>query len=168
MAQSAIAGVAPAQESEVPIMAVFPSLAVTGLGELLGRIYSCDVGFAIGPIKLTIGKLAMAAFIPVALGLYALGIAPFVCTRYVLTNRRVMVQRGWACKPERWVHFSRFNAIELEQSAGQAWYRSADLVFRNGKTETFRLHSVPHAAAFRSTILKARMGYVGVNDLVPV
>lgn len=164
----AISGVAPAQEAEVNVMTVFPSLAASPIGEALGRIYALEWGIPIGAFRLSIGKLAVLAFIPVSLLLYALGIAPFVSRRYSLTNRRVLVQRGWMSVPERWIGFERFDAVDVVQSPGQVWFRAADLIFRKGKVETFRLAAVPHADAFRSTILKARNGYVGIDDTVSV
>jgi len=139
-------------------MTVWPSVASTSLGQMLGRLFRLKGGF--GP--LSIGRLALLATIPVGLGLYLSMRLPWAIRRYRLTNRRVMIERGVNPKVEQYVNLDRFDAIDLVVSAGQEWYAAGDLVFRRGPIETLRLSGVSRPESFRQTCLKARQAYVAV------
>jgi len=155
-----ISGVSPAELKETTIMAVWPSNAKYGLGRLLGQMYAItfpDIYI------FRLGNLIALASIPVALGLFFLRIAPFVGIRYLLTNRRVVVQRGLSAKDERWVELDRFDSITVEVQPGQAWYDAGDLIFKQGQTETFRLEGISRPEAFRQTCMKAQMIHAGVR-----
>lgn len=166
--QQAIAGVTPAEVQEATVMTVWPSVAMFGAGRLLGRLYAIrwpDIYI------FRLGHLMALAMIPVSLVLFFLRILPGVGLRYRLTNRRVIVERGIMGTVERGimgteeksVDLDRFDAIDIDVLPGQAWYDAGDLVFRLGNTETFRLEGVSRPEAFRQTILKARMVYVGLK-----
>jgi len=149
-------------------MTVWPSVARYGLGRLLGTWYAIrwpDVYF------FRFGNLVALAFIPVSLVLFFMRIAPFIGTRYRLTNRRIIVERGLTGVEDKAVDLDRFDSITIEVQPGQAWYDAGDLVFRlgsaaraaSGNIETFRLEGVSRPAAFRETCLKSRMAHAGVK-----
>lgn len=152
-----IAGVTPPATREVTVMTVFPTLGASAAGRLLGRLCGIRVGFGF----FTLGKLLALLLIPIAVPLFFYSLLPGVLTRYRLTNRRVIVQKGLRARDERWVDFDRFDSIEIEVLPGQAWYPAGDLVFRNGQIETFRLAGVSRPETFRHTCLAARQGYLG-------
>jgi hypothetical protein len=156
MIKQPIAGVSPPSKSEVTVMTVFPTLGASGAGRMIGRLCSLQVGVGF----FTLGKLLAVLMIPVALPLFALSLLPGVLTRYRVTNRRVIVQKGLSAVDQRWVDLDRFDAIEVEVLPGHAWYRAGDLIFRNGQIETFRLAGVPTPQAFRLTCLAAHRGYL--------
>jgi hypothetical protein len=159
----AISGVSPASVKETEIMTVWPSVAMYGLGRLLGRAYAIkfpDVYI------FRLGNLLALAFIPVSLVLYFMRVLPYVGQRYTLTNRRVIVYRGLLVEEERSVALDRFDTVDIVVQPGQAWYEAGDLVFRMGNTETFRLSGVSRPEAFRSQCIKAHMAYVGVRKAV--
>jgi hypothetical protein len=160
MTQQPIAGVTPAETREVTIMTVFPTLAATAPGRLIGQL--CGVRTGIGFFSL--GKLFAVLLIPVAIGLFAFMLLPGVIRRYRLTNRRVLVQKGLSCVDERWVDFDRFETIDVEILPGQEWYPAGDLIFRRGQIETFRLPGVSRPETFRRTCLAARRGYLGARE----
>lgn len=160
--KQAIAGVSPPSVSETTIMTVWPSLAATGIGRGLGRLYGISIGIG----WLTLGKLIVLLSIPVVLPLFFLMLLPFSSRRYRLTNRRVIIEKGVAGRPERWVELDRFDAIDVVVLPGQAWYPAGDLVFRNGQVETFRLSGVMRPETFKQTCLKARNGFVGVRQAI--
>jgi len=86
-----IQGVSPAEVREAPVMTVWPSVAKYWLGQQLGK------GFAIrwpDVYIFRLGNLLALLSIPIALKLYFFRILPYVGTRYLLTNRRVVVLRG--------------------------------------------------------------------------
>jgi hypothetical protein len=157
--KQAIAGVAPPELSEVTVMTVWPSVASTAPGRLLGRLMAISTGFWI----FSIGRLAALLAIPVGPLLYFSLRAPFNVRRYRLTNRRVGIMEGINPRFTRCVDLDRFDSIEIAVARGQEWYNAGDLVFRKGSVETFRLPGVSRPEAFRQTCLKARMSYVGVR-----
>jgi len=151
-------GVVPPSVSEATVMTVWPSVASTGLGQALGRLYRIREGF--GP--LSIGRLALLATIPVGLGLYLSMRLPWAIRRYRLTNRRVIIEKGVNPKVEQYVDLDRFDAIDVVVGAGQEWYAAGDLVFRRGPIETLRLPGVSRPESFRRTCLETRQAYVTV------
>ncbi len=159
--QQAITGVSPPELEEVGIATVWPSIAVTRLGRWLGRRFENKT--VIGPLHLTIGRLAVLMSIPIALKLYFFNLLPFRCRRYRLTNRRVIIQKGLAAADERWTTLDDFDEIQIIVQDGQHWYRCGDLAFIKGKVETLRLIAVPHPESFRSTCLKAQRSYTSVK-----
>lgn len=156
-----IAGVSPASVEEVNVMTVWPSVAMYPLGRFLGRLYEQrwpDVYI------FRMGNLWALLTIPIALVLFAMRIMPTVGTRYALTNRRVIVERGLLGVEEKSIPLDRFDTVEVVVQSGQAWYDAGDLVFKRGETETFRLAGVSRPEAFRQVINKARMSHVGVKQ----
>jgi hypothetical protein len=158
---SPIAGVVPAEVKETTVMTVWPSVASFGLGRAMGQ------GFAMTWPDIYIfrlGNLLALLSIPIALVLFFLRILPGVGTRYRLTNRRIVVERGVSGKEDKSVDLDRFDAIDVVVRPGQEWYDAGDLVFRKGNVETFRLDGVSRPDAFRATCLKSQMAYVGVRQ----
>jgi hypothetical protein len=160
MTEQAISGVAPAEVKEVTVMTVWPSVAKFGLGKALGSLFAIrwpDVYI------FRLGNLIALLSIPVALVLFFMRIAPGVGTRYRLTNRRIIVERGLMSVEDKAVDLDRFDTIEIDVQPGQAWYDAGDLVFKLGNVETFRLEGVSRPAAFRATCLKSHMAHAGVK-----
>lgn len=160
---SPIAGVSPAELSETTVMTVWPSNAYFTVGQILGQAYDWkfpDVYF------FRIGRLVALASIPVALVLFFMRILPFIGIRYRLTNRRVIVEQGIMGKEVKSVELDRYDNIDVLVRPGQSWYDAGDLIFKMGNTETFRLEGVSRPDAFRSTCIKAQMGYAGVKKIL--
>jgi hypothetical protein len=155
-----IAGVVPPERKEVTVMTVWPSVAALAPGRALGRAFAIqwpDVYI------FRLGNLLALLSIPLVLPLYFLKVLPFLGTRYMLTNRRVVVLRGIVGKEEKFVDLDRFDAVEVVVEPGQAWYHAGDLVFKQGAVETFRLEGVSRPEAFRATCLKSQMAHAGVK-----
>lgn len=162
-ALQSISGVTPPAVAEATVMTVWPSVASTGLGRALGRLYGIQGG--VGP--LSVGRLALLATIPLGLMLYLSMRLPWAIRRYRLTNRRVIVERGVNPVVEQYADLNRFDAIDVVVRPGQEWYAAGDLVFRRGPVETLRLVGVSRPESFRRTCLEARQGYVAVAALQP-
>ena len=175
-----IAGVSPPDLKETTIMTIWPSIAASGLGQTLGRMFQIKAGIWV----FTVGNLVALLSIPLVLGLimhslifnFLAGItlagipilgflAPIAGTvrRYVLTNRRVMIASGLIPKPTQYVDLDRFDSVEVVVRPGQEWYPAGDLIFRKGKIETFQLKGVRRPETFRQTVMKAHDAYVGVK-----
>jgi hypothetical protein len=154
------------QKKEKAVMTVWPSVAAMSLfgvpfGLILGRLYSIRAGFYV----VTVGNLICLLTIPLALVLYFKRIGPFVGRRYRLTNRRIVVERGLsAVKEEKAIGLDQFDQIAVVVRPGQEWYHAGDLVFRQGNIERFMLEGVSRPEGFRQVCLKARQGYVGVQE----
>lgn len=161
--QQTIAGVVPPDTAEATVMTVWPSVASTGVGRALGRIYRIRDGF--GPIS--IGRLALLATIPVGLAIYLSMRLPWAIRRYRLTNRRVTIERGVGGEVVQFVDLDRFDAIDVIVEPGQEWYAAGDLVFRRGQVETLRLPGVSRPESFRRTCLEVRQSYVSVAEAQP-
>lgn len=161
--QQTIAGVVPPLTAEATVMTVWPSVASTGVGRALGRIYRIRDGF--GPIS--IGRLALLATIPVGLAIYLSMRLPWAIRRYRLTNRRVTIERGVGGEVVQFVDLDRFDAIDVIVEPGQEWYAAGDLVFRRGQVETLRLPGVSRPESFRRTCLEVRQSYVSVAEAQP-
>ncbi len=138
-------------------MTVYPTLGATAPGRLMGQLCAVQTGYGF----FTLGKLFALLLIPFAIGLFFAMLAPGLMRRYKLTNRRVIVQKGWKGVDVRWVDFDRFDAIEIDVRPGQQWYPAGDLIFHRGNVETFRLEGVSRPETFRHTCLAARRGYLG-------
>lgn len=158
-----ISGVVPPASAEATVMTVWPSVASTGVGQVLGRLYRLKGGF--GP--LSVGRMVLLATIPLGMMLYLSMRLPWAIRRYRLTNRRVTVERGIDPKVEQFVDLDRFDAIDVVVSPGQEWYAAGDLVFRRGQIETLRLPGVSRPESFRRTCLEVRQSYVSVAALQP-
>jgi hypothetical protein len=161
--RDSIAGVVPPAVAEATVMTVYPSVASTGLGQALGRLYRIKSG--IGPVSL--GRLMLLATIPIGLMLYLSLRIPWAIRRYRLTNRRICIERGVNPQVEQYVDLDRFDAIDVIVAPGQEWYAAGDLVFRLGQIETLRLPGVSRPESFRQTCMKVRQSYVAVQALQP-
>lgn len=158
MTMQSIAGVSPPSVMETTVMTVWPSVASTSLGKMLGRVFRIKDGF--GPVSF--GRLALLACTPIGLMLYLSLRLPWAIQRYRLTNRRVIVERGISPRVQQFVDFDKFDSIELVIEPGQEWYAAGDLVFRKGAVETFRLPGVSRPESFRQTCLKVQQSYRSV------
>jgi hypothetical protein len=161
IASQPIAGVMPAEVREVTVMMVWPSVAKYGLGRALGTLFAIEWP---GVYIFRLGHLIALLSIPIALVLYFLRIAPGIGTRYRLTNRRIIVERGLTGKEDKAVDLDRFDRIDIDVLPGQAWYDAGDLAFKLGNVETFRLEGVSRPDAFRETCLKSHLAYASVKQ----
>ncbi len=160
--KQAIAGVSPSQVDEVTIMTVWPSLAATGAGRMIGQL--CRLGGT--DTALTIGKLFALLCIPLAIPLYFLTKSPWTGRRYRVTNRRIIIEKGVRGVEVTSVSLDAFDSIEVDVAPGQAWYAAGDLYFRKGPVEVFQLAGVSRPEAFRQVCLKAHLSFVGVNQVL--
>jgi len=181
----AIAGVAPGTQGEVTIMTVWPSLAATAGGRFWGRLYMNSLGVTIFGVPIRLGPIIALLSIPLILPPYFLMLLPsffFIprigsfrgvnvanpwCRRYRLTNRRVIIEHGVTYVHQSSVSLDDFETIDVVVLRGQQWYKAAELVFRQGDVETFRLAGVPSPESFRATCLKAQRSHDLIQKAAP-
>ena len=157
--KQAIAGVAPSQSGEVTVTIEWPTIAATGLGRSMGRLYAIKAGWWI----FSVGRVMLLLTLPIGLFLFFWMLAPWNVRRYRLTNRRIIIESGGRFKPQQYVDLDRFDSILIEVRPGQGWYPAGDMVFKLGPVETLRLEGVGYPETFRVTCLKAHQAYVGVR-----
>ncbi len=159
--KQAIAGVSLPELDEVNAMTVWPTIGAMNTGRLVGRLASIRIG--LGPF--TLGTLLAAATIPISLAVYAWQLLPFVCRRYTVTNRRIVVKKGYSAVDDRSIDLDAFETIDMEILPGQDWLHAGELVFRHQDTEVFRLSGVSRPKVFRCVCLKARNALVSVREV---
>jgi hypothetical protein len=147
----AIAGLNPG--AETVLVTVYPSIAATAPGRLLGRLYD-SIPLKLGGIKLS-HLLFTLPTAPLAVALYAL--LKLFGRQYVLTNRSVQLRLALSGRRTAQFALAEIAEIEIEQLPGQAFYYAADLVLlRADGEELMRFEGVPRAEVIRQLILEAR------------
>ena len=158
-----ILGVMPSELAEVTCKVVWPTIGATQPGRWVGRLAAVRLG--LGEF-FTLGKLLALATIPVSVAVFAWQLMPFVCRRYTLTNRRIIVRKGLRAVDGPWIGLDEFEAIDVEVLPGQQWLHAGDLVFRRGDREILRLSGVSRPEAFRRVCLTAQTALVSVRAVV--
>jgi hypothetical protein len=149
-APPAISGV---NSGQAFVMAVYPSIAATSLGKLLGRLYESM------PVKIFGIKLSHLLF-PLPTSIIALQVFAHLKLFgevYVLTNRSVQLRTSIGNRLKREVALSDVGQIVLRQEPGQEFYPAADIYLLNKAGATIMsLPGVPRADVFRHTLLDAK------------
>jgi len=139
--------------SEATILTTYPSIASTGIGRLLGRLYDSI------PLKICGIKLSHLLFVlptaPIAALLYF--VLKATGYRYVLTNRSVQKWAALGSRRESQVSLTDIDQVVVHEEPGQAFFRAADLYLLNKAGDRLMvLEGVPYPAILRQTILEAR------------
>jgi len=159
--KQAIAGLSLSSQRESTALIVWPSVSATSIGQFLGRLYEKKAGVSV----FTLGNLFVLLSIPIAIPLYLWNVLPILGTRYRITNRNVNIERGLRGVMERQIALDQFDEIEIRQQPGQAWFRSADLIFLRNEQEVLTLPGVPYPEGFRAACQKAALTYRGFQEI---
>src|SRR5262249_51647479 len=86
--------------------------------------------------------------------------APFLCKRYTVTNRRLMIQRGWKPHPVQSVPLAEIAEVALDEKQIDSYFLSADIrgIGTDGKT-VMTLTAGPGGGRCRQAILNARRAW---------
>jgi hypothetical protein len=147
----AISGVSAGQETIIE--SVFPSIAASGLGQMIGRI--CDSI----PLKINGIKLSYLLFAPLLAPLGAIGYLKFKVfdPQYVLTNRALQVRSAQGNRMISQVALNDIDNIAIDVLPGQEFFKAGDMQVLNSRQETIlRLQGVPRPERFRQVVLDAR------------
>lgn len=153
----------PSELAEVTCKVVWPTIGALRAGRLVGQL--SDLRMGIGEF-FTLGKLMALATIPISLVVFAWQLMPFVCRRYTLTNRRIIIRKGLSAVDGIWISLDDFDAIKVEVLPGQAWLHAGDLVFLHGNQEVLRLPGVSRPEAFCHVCLSAQTALLSVREVV--
>ena len=178
--QSPIASVTPPELAEVTSTVVWPSIGAYPLGRLVGRW--CGLRLGVG--FFTLGKAMALLTIPLSLALYVWKILPWICRRYGLTSRRIVIQKGYSAKDVASIGLDQFDAIDIRYLPGQPWLRCGEMLFvrrdsvrrgspsvRRGSPdpapqEVFRLSGVPRPEVFRQVCLEGQTALLAVREVL--
>ena len=149
------------ESAESPIMTVWPTIGATAAGNLVGRLSGLRLGYGF----FTLGKVLALATIPITLAVFCWQLLPWVCRRYALTNRRVVIQKGLSVSDGPSVGLDEFDDIAILVLPGQEWLRAGEVVFRRGETEVLRLSGVSRPEIFRQVCLKAKRALLSVQQV---
>ena len=153
---SPIAGVVPSEISEVTCKVVWPTIGATRVGRFVGQL----VG-----VRLGLGKLLALATIPLSVAVFFWQLMPYVCRRYALTNRRIIIRKGLGAIDEKWINLDEFTSIDIEVLPGQGPLRAGDLILRRDSREILRLAGVSRPETLRQVLLTARYALTSVNEV---
>jgi len=135
------------------IMAVYPSIAATGLGKLLGRLYE-SMPMRVGGIKLSHWLFPLPTAIFGVLIYAGLKLSGEV---YALTNRTLQLRNSLGNRLKREIPLSSIDQVVIRQEPGQEFYPAADIYLLDKAGSTLMmLPGVPRADVFRQTILEAK------------
>lgn len=123
------------------------------------------------PAVANLGKLLTNTIILAPLGwlimsaVYFAKVLPIVGVRYRLTDKRVMILRGWKGVIQEQVPLTDIDDVQLDPDSVDNFFRSADLKIIRAGSVAMTLTAVPDAEAFRHAILDARNAWGKVKQL---
>jgi hypothetical protein len=158
-----VAGIMPSDLAEVTCKVVWPTIGATRAGRLVGRL--ADMRIGLGEF-FTLGKLLALATIPISVAVFCWQLMPYVCRRYALTNRRIIIRKGLMPMDEQWIDLDEFEAIDLEVLPGQQWLHAGNLIFRRGGREVLRLSGVSRPEVFRHVCQTAQAALLSVRKVL--
>ena len=160
---SPIAGVVPPEVSEVRSVTVWPTIGALPAGRLVGRLADIQVGWG---KFFTLGKLMALATIPISLAVFCWQLMPYVCRRYTVTNRRIIIRCGLLPADERWISLDEFDAVTVDVLPGQSWLHAGDVVFKRSGSEVLRLAGVSRPEVFCQMCLRTQQAMLSVRDVL--
>jgi len=145
--KQAITGVTAPQTGESIIRVAWPSLAAYPTIATLGR--KLILSYVLAPL----GWALMLPF-------YFRKVLPGLGTRYAVTNRRVMIQRGIRPAMSQEVLLAAIDEVRFIRDDNSDFFRAATLEIVSGGQVKLTMPGVPEAEAFRHAILNACMAFV--------
>jgi hypothetical protein len=145
--RQAVTGLVPPQLEETTIRVVWPSVATSPAIARLGRSMMRTI------ILAPLAWLMLAFF-------YFKKILPGLACRYALTNRRLMIQKGWKRTPSKEIALAAIDDVRLDPESYDAFYRTANLEIVSKGQVVMTLPGVPNAESFRHAIINAYKAWV--------
>jgi hypothetical protein len=143
----AVTGVVPPELSEARIREAWPSVAAFPALANLGRTLTGTVVLA------PLAWLLMAS-------VYFGKLLPFLACRYTVTNRRVMIRRGWSARPRHEIALGDIDDVRVVTDANSDFFRAGTIEILSKGLVALTLYGVPSPESFRHAILNARNAWV--------
>src|SRR5687768_7695572 len=128
--QQAVTGVISPETAEARIREVWPSVARSRGLAALGKALTRTI------ILAPLGWLIMSAA-------YFGKLLPIAMTRYAVTNRRVMIRKGWKGTPIKEVTLAQIDDVRLVPESVDDFFRAADLEIISQGQVVLTLPGVP-------------------------
>jgi hypothetical protein len=146
--RQAVAGLMPPQLGEAMIRECWPSVVARG-----GGIAHVAAALMKTVVLAPLGWLLLGP-------LFVLRIAPFICRRYTLTNRRLMIRKGLRPSPVQELPLDKIDDVRLGPGGVDPFFRCGDLeVVSNGQV-ALKLRGVPEPDSFSHAIVNAVRAWV--------
>jgi uncharacterized membrane protein YdbT with pleckstrin-like domain len=110
------------------------------------------------PVTILAFFLAAAAWV-LLMPFYFKKVLPFLMTRYTLTNRRLMIQKGWSLTPTAEVKLDELESVRVKEGSEQPFYQAADLEILSGCKVVLTLPGVPEYQSFKVNIENAYLAW---------
>ena len=140
--KQAVTGVMPPSVEEAVIRETWPSVAraagIAGLGRALTRTV----------VLAPLAWLLMAPF-------YFSKVLPFLACRYTLTNRRLMIRRGWKARPTHQIALNEIDDIQIVKDANSDFFRAATVDVYSGGKVALKLPGTPEPESFVNAVINA-------------
>ena len=146
--KQAVTGLIPPQLNEAPIRIVWPSVAATPAVASLGRTLMRTI------VGAPVAWLMLAPF-------YFKKVLPILGARYMLTNRRLMIQRGITTKIVHEVALADIDEVRVKTDENSEFYRAATLEIVSQGNVVMKLAGVPGYESFRHAIINACRAWAG-------
>ncbi len=150
-----ISGISPSVVREQLVMEVWPSISAYGAGRLVGRLF--QIPGRVGPVRITFFIGLVIFWLPLLLYFFP----GRLLTRYTLTNRRLLIRKGFPGRDAEEVPLEEIDRLEKQVLPGQEYFAAADIVaLSSDGTERLRLRGVSQAECFYRAILKTRQARI--------
>ena len=132
-------------------------------GTRIREIWPCVKRF---PAVANLGKLLNNTILLAPLGwlimsgVYFGKLLPIIGIRYRLTDKRLMILRGWAGSIQQQVLLADIDDVQLDPDSIDQFFRSADLKIISRGEVALVLTAVPDAESFRHAIIDSRNAWV--------
>jgi hypothetical protein len=143
----AVTGLVPPQTAEALIRVAWPAVTTAAPVAKLAKAMMFTI------ILAPLAWLMLAPF-------YFKKILPFVATRYTLTNRRVMIQRGLRPQSVSEIALAEIDEVRIPPEMVDTFYRAGTLEIVSKGQVRLTLPGVPEPEAFRHAIQNACMAWV--------
>jgi hypothetical protein len=142
-----VTGVVAPEIAEALIREVWPSVTTTsGLAKLAEKLMR----------SIVLAPLGWFLMLPI----YFLKVMPLFACRYTLTNRRLMIRRGWKAVPSDQVTLAAIDEIRVVPESINAFFRAATLEIYSQGRVGLTLPGVPDPELFKAAIRNACMAWV--------
>lgn len=161
----AIAGVSPSRESEIE--AVYPSVAATFLGQIVGVILGAVNAIPIHVVRM-LGMLVVgAALAPI--GLLAYTLMKLFGRYYLITNRSIQARNMIGGRLLQQVSLSEVADAEIAGGTGYAFHRVGDVILYSAQGDRLMtIAAIPYPDRLRHVILDARNARIRSDESLNV
>jgi hypothetical protein len=142
-----VTGVVPPQLAEARIRECWPSVQGTPGLASLGRSLTRTIVLA------PLGWVLMS-------GVFFGKLLPIVGRRYTLTNRRLMIRKGWKCTVAQEIPLADIDEVRVVTDANSDFFRAGTLEIVSKGQVAITLKGVPEPEGYRHAILNACNAWV--------